>query len=394
MDKIILVRFGEIALKGLNRGTFEDKLLSNIRRSVSSVGKTNIIKSQARIIIEPVNGNEYNFKEAVSKLIKIFGIVSVSIAYKIEKDIDTIKASAKSLVEEQMQSRSYKTFKVESKRGDKTYPLTSMELSVEVGGFIYETFAPIEVDVHNPELTVYIEIREKYAYIYTEKIKAFGGMPIGSNGKAMLLLSGGIDSPVAGFMIGKRGVEIEAVHFYSYPYTSERAREKVIDLAKIMTGFCGRIKLHIVPFTEIQLAMNERCPEDMLTIIMRRYMMRIAEAIALKNSCHCLVTGESIGQVASQTMQSLCMTDAVANIPVFRPLIGMDKDEVIEIARRIETFETSILPYEDCCTVFVAKHPKTKPNIHDVNSSEEALGDISELVTKAINKTELLVLNI
>lgn len=389
MKKIILVRYGEIILKGLNRGAFEDKLLRNIKNSIGSIGKAAITKSQARITVEP-SFDDYDYDLAVFKLIRIFGIVSVSLAYKVDSDLETIKESAVRVVREKQQSGQFPSFKVESKRGDKNFPLNSPELSALIGSHIYETCGPLEVDVHTPSFVLYIEVR-KFTYIYTDKIKAFGGMPTGTNGKAMLLLSGGIDSPVAGFMIGKRGVEIEAVHFYSYPYTSERAKEKVIDLAKIVASYCGKLKLHVVPFTEIQLEINEKCPEELLTIIMRRIMMRMAESYARMNHCSCVVTGESIGQVASQTMQSLFVTDMVVNMPVFRPLIGMDKDEVIEIARRIDTFETSILPYEDCCTVFVAKHPKTRPQVEEVLQAEEKLERLEEMIETAIQNTEVLV---
>ncbi len=388
MKKVILVRYGEIILKGLNRGAFEDKLVNNIKKRIYSVGKFSIVKEQARIIVEPAC-EDYDFDGAVEKLIRIFGVVSVSIAYKIDSDINVIRKSAACLVKEMQESGSYPSFKVEAKRGDKRFPLTSPEIACDIGGYIYENCAPIEVDVHDPSLTVYIEVR-KDTYIYTSKIKAFGGMPTGSNGKAMLLLSGGIDSPVAGFMIGKRGVELEGVHFYSYPYTSERAKEKVLELAEILAGYTGKFKLHIVPFTDIQLEINNKCPEELLTIIMRRVMMKMAERYARNTGCSCVVTGESIGQVASQTMQSLYVTDMVVNMPVFRPLIGMDKDEVIEIARKIGTFETSILPYEDCCTVFVAKHPKTRPQLDEVLRAEENLDNMYELIERAIENTEIV----
>ena len=389
MKQIILVRYGEIILKGLNRGAFEDKLLNNIRKALGPIGKASITKSQARITVEP-SYDDYDYDLAISKLIRIFGIVSVSLAYKVESDLDVIKQAAVDIVKEKQASGFFPTFKAESKRGDKKFPLNSMEISAEVGGHVHDNCQPLDVDVTNPSFILYVEVRQ-FTYIYTEKIKAFGGMPTGTNGKAMLLLSGGIDSPVAGFMIGKRGVEIEAVHFYSYPYTSERAKEKVLDLAKILSSYCGRIKVHVVPFTEIQLAMRDNCPEDLLTIIMRRVMMQIAEQLARMTHCSCLVTGESIGQVASQTMQSLYITDMVANMPVFRPLIGMDKDEVIEIARKIDTFETSIQPYEDCCTVFVAKHPKTRPQLQEILVAEEHLPNIEEMMKKAISETEVVI---
>lgn len=268
--------------------------------------------------------------------------------------------------------------------------MQSPEISADVGGFILENIEGLSVDVKNPDFILYLEVRES-TYIYSETIKAQGGMPLGSNGKAMLLLSGGIDSPVAGWMMGKRGVEIEAVHFYSYPYTSERAKQKVIDLARIMAQYCGKIRLHVVPFTEIQLKINDNCPEEQLTIIMRRIMMKIAEQIAEKVNAMALITGESMGQVASQTMQSLYCTDAAVNMPVFRPLIGMDKVEVIEIARRIETFDTSVLPYEDCCTVFVAKHPQTKPKLEKIIKSESVV-DFEPLINTAVENTEVIII--
>ena len=390
MKKIILVRYGEIVLKGLNRGLFEDKLIKNIKKNIHTIGKTVISKSQARIIIKPVC-DDYDFDLAIDALIKIFGIISVSIAYEVESDLEIIKSSTLELIEKKKKEMPFKSFKIETKRGNKNFPLNSLETSAEVGGFIHEDcpHLNLKVDVHNPDVTVYIEVRES-TYIYTDKIKAFGGMPIGTNGKAMLMLSGGIDSPVAGFMIGKRGVEIEAVHFYSYPYTSERAKEKVCELARILSSFCGGIKLHIVPFTKIQLEIKNGCPEDLLVIVMRRIMLKIAQTLAIKNNCMSLVTGESIGQVASQTMHSLCVTDMVADMPVFRPLIGMDKEEVIQLARKIDTFETSILPYEDCCTLFVAKHPKTKPKAEEVINIENKFENMNELINEAIENVEEL----
>lgn len=387
MKKIILVRYGEIILKGLNRPVFEDKLISNIKKSLVGFGKVAVIKSQARIYIEPEN-NEFEFEEALQKLTKVFGIVSVSPVWKINSDFEEIKVHSHELVKDFLERNNKLTFKVETKRGDKRFHMDSPEISMELGGYILESFPELKVDVKNPSFILYVEVRES-TYIYTEIIPSHGGMPIGSNGKAMLLLSGGIDSPVAGWMVAKRGVEIEAVHFYSYPYTSERAKEKVIDLTKILVSYCNHINLHIVPFTEIQLEINGKCPEDQMTIIMRRVMMIIAEKIANSVGALALVTGESIGQVASQTMQSLAVTNAVVEMPVFRPLIGMDKNEVIEIARKIDTFETSILPYEDCCTVFVAKHPKTKPQLSQILLAESKLS-LDEMIEKAIQNAEVI----
>ncbi|TYQ15513.1 UNVERIFIED_CONTAM: thiamine biosynthesis protein ThiI [Acetivibrio alkalicellulosi] len=390
MKKVILVRYGEILLKGLNRPLFENKLISNIKKVIHKLGKVRIKKSQARIYIEPEEDN-YDFSEALSILSKVFGIVSVSAVWEIESDFEVIKKSALEMVTELVERKGYSTFKVETKRGNKRFHMDSPEISRELGAHLLTNVPNISVDVNNPSFIVYVEVRE-YTYIYSEIIPSVCGMPIGTNGKAMLLLSGGIDSPVAGWMIGKRGVEIEAVHFYSYPYTSERAKDKVIELAKILSEYCYRINLHIVPFTQIQLEINEKCPADQMTIIMRRVMMEIAEKIANKTGSLALITGESVGQVASQTIQSLAVTNEVVTLPVFRPLIGMDKNEVIDLARKIGTYETSILPYEDCCTVFVAKHPNTKPQLNRIKLSESK-ANLPELIDKAIEDTEVLTLN-
>ena len=390
MKKVILVRYGEILLKGLNRPVFENKLIDNIKRAIHALGKVGVFKSQARIYVEPQT-EDYDFDEALGLLTKVFGIVSVSPVWKIETSYEVIKEKSLIMIKDLLDRKAYKTFKVETKRGDKSFPMDSPEISRELGGHILENFPELSVDVKKPEFIFYVEVRE-FTYIYSEIIPAVCGMPIGSNGKAALLLSGGIDSPVAGWMIAKRGVELEAVHFYSYPYTSERAKEKVIELTKILSRFCNKINLHIVPFTDIQLEINEKCPQDQLTIIMRRAMMTIAERIAEKVGALALVTGESVGQVASQTIQSLYVTNAVVKMPVFRPLIGMDKNEVIDIARKIDTFETSILPYEDCCTVFVAKHPNTKPVLEKILLSEKK-ANLEELINKAIENTEVLVVD-
>ncbi len=389
MKKILLVRYGEIILKGLNRPVFEEKLMNNIKRSLQGLGKTAVIRSQARIYIEPAEDG-YDFTEAVERLKKVFGIVSISTALKIETDFEAIKKHT--LETARVLAGRYggnaPTFKIESKRGNKAFPMESPEISARLGEHILDNVPGLSVDVHKPSFIIYVEVRES-TYIYSERTPSHGGLPLGTNGKALLLLSGGIDSPVAGWMMAKRGVEIEAVHFYSYPYTSERARDKVIELARILARYCYRINLHIVPFTDIQLEINEKCPQDQMTVVMRRAMMAISERIALKTGAQALITGESMGQVASQTMQSLSVTNAAVSMPVFRPLIGMDKNEVIEIARKIETFETSILPYEDCCTVFVAKHPKTRPKLEEIKKHESALR-LEELISKAVESTEVL----
>ena len=389
MDRVILVRYGEIVLKGLNRPIFEEKLMSNIRRALEGGHDFTFKKLQARIILEPKH-QDVDIERTVEILRKIFGIVSLSIVYKVSSDLESIKSQALIVVGELMEQRNFKTFKVETKREDKRFPLKSPFISAEVGGSILDEFPHLKVDVKTPEFTVFVEVREN-SYVFSEKILGYGGLPVGTNAKAMLLLSGGIDSPVAGWMVSKRGVDLEAIHFYSYPYTSERAKDKVIELARIVSQSCFSIKLHIVPFTDIQIQIRDNCPEDELTIIMRRVMMRIAEKLASENNCLALITGECIGQVASQTLLSLVCTDEVVSMPVFRPLIGMDKEEVIIYARKIDTFETSILPYEDCCTIFVAKHPKTKPLIEDIKRSELHL-DIEKLIENAIINREIIML--
>lgn len=389
MKKIILVRYGEIILKGLNRPVFEEKLMSNIKSAIYKFGKVKVLKSQGRIYIEPVDEN-YDIDLVLQKVTKVFGVVSASPVWKIDTDYEQIKSYALEMAAQLVNQYGHKTFKVETKRGNKRFPMNSPEISNDIGGIILDNVPGLSVDVHNPDFILFIEVRES-SYIYSETIKAYGGMPLGSNGKAMLLLSGGIDSPVAGWMMGKRGVELDAIHFYSYPYTSERAKQKVIDLAQIMAQSCGKIHLHIVPFTEIQLAINENCPEEQLTVIMRRIMMKISEQIARNTNCMALITGESMGQVASQTMHALYCTNAAVNMPVFRPLIGMDKVEVVDIARKIDTFDTSILPYEDCCTVFVAKHPQTKPKLDRIMQSESAV-DFEPLIKTAVENTEVIVI--
>ena len=389
MDKIILVRYEEIFLKGLNKYVFENRLMKNIKQKLLVLGIIKISKSQSRIYIES-NDDDFDVDEAIIILTKIFGIASVSPVIRIKTDYEEIKKSSISIVGELLQRKPYKTFKVEAKRGDKSFPMNSPRICAELGGHLLDNFPQLKVDVHNPDFIFYVEVREN-TYLYSEIIPSVKGLPTGTGGLATLLLSGGIDSPVAGWMIAKRGVELEAVYFHSYPYTSDRAKDKVIKLAEYLSEYCMSIKLHIVPFTEIQTVINEKCPHEYLTIIMRRFMMMIAEKIAEKSGSLAIVTGEAIGQVASQTMESLMVTDNAVILPVFRPLIGMDKNEVIEIARRIGTFETSILPYEDCCTVFVAKHPVTKPSLHKALEYEKVL-DSENLINNALLQTEVIKL--
>lgn len=381
MKKVLLLKYGEIILKGLNRPVFEDALIRNLKRSAGDA-KIKIWKAQATIYVEPLD-DAVDMDALAVKLSKVFGVVSATVAVTVEKELSKICALAAKMIADEPG----KTFKVEAKRADKRFPVRSPEICMEVGGAILDENPRLTVDVHNPDILVMVEIRDFAAYIYMSKIPGVGGMPVGTNGRATLLLSGGIDSPVAGYMVAKRGVEIDAVHFYSYPYTSERAKQKVLDLAQILADYCGRINVHIVPFTEIQLAINEKCPKEQMTVIMRRIMMYIANAVARKNSSLALVTGESIGQVASQTIQALSVTDDASDLPVFRPVIGMDKDEIISIARKIGTFETSILPYEDCCTVFTPKHPNTKPVLEKIKASEGLL-DLEPMLQKAMKGVE------
>lgn len=383
MEQLIMVKCGEIILKGLNRHIFEEKLEKNIKHRLQGLGGIKVRRAQATIYIQPQEGAQV--EEMIKRLQKVFGIVNIALVHRAEKDMDKICALALDL----MKQTGAKTFKVEAKRSDKKFPLNSPQICARVGEAVFEGIEGIGVDVKQPDVVLWVEIRDQEAYVYTDKIKGAGGMPTGCNGKATLLLSGGIDSPVAGYMIGKRGVELNAVHFHSYPYTSQRAKDKVIELAQIMSGWCGPMKLYIVPFTDCQLAINQHCPADEGTILMRRMMARIAQKIAQKTDSHALVTGESVGQVASQTIYSLEVTNHGLELPVFRPLIGMDKDEIVTIARKIGTFETSILPYEDCCTVFVAKHPKTKPVLADIMESEKAL-DYEALIDTAVANTEEL----
>lgn len=389
MKEIILVKYGEIILKGANRPRFEKILVKNIKDAVKNIDDVNITVAQATVYIEPQN--DENIDIICQRLSKVFGIVSVTRAGVVEKDIERIREAAFEYCGYAL-TEGVK-FKVESKRSDKAFPLNSVELSIDVGGYLHEKCPGLIVDVHNPDIIVKIEIRDFAAYVYSsdKKIKGQGGMPIGTGSKATLLLSGGIDSPVAGHMIAKRGVEIDAVNFFSFPYTSERAKEKVMELAGILAQYTSRITLYIVPFTEIQLEIRDKAPEEHMTLLMRRFMMKISEKIAKKNGSAALITGESVGQVASQTLAALNVTNAVVNMPVLRPLIGMDKTEIIDRAYQIGTFETSILPYEDCCTVFTPAHPTTNPKLSNIEKSESRL-DFDALVEKSLAGVEKIVI--
>ncbi len=379
MREIILIKNGELALKGLNRATFESVLVKNIKRRLHNLGRFVITRSQSTITIEPTDEG-FDVDEAVDRLGRVFGIAAFQRACETEKSMDAILRDACAYLGEELSG--IRAFKVESKRSDKTFPLTSPEISREVGGALLARYPHLRVDVHRPERTVTVEVREHAAFIHCDQIKGAGGMPVGTGGKAMLLVSGGIDSPVAGWMMAKRGIVLDAVHFASPPYTSPQSEQKVHDLLGQVTRYSGDIGLYTVPFTEIQEQIRDNCPEALFTLVMRRFMMRIAERIARRESCAALITGESVGQVASQTILALGCTDAAAALPVFRPLIGMDKDEIIRRARHIETFDISIRPYEDCCTVFTPRHPRTRPSLPLVEAAEQKL-DVEALVSRA-----------
>lgn len=387
MKEILLAKYGEIILKGGNRPRFESILMNNIINAIRNVAKVKVRLAQATIYVDVLEEEKIDL--VLERMSKIFGIVSITKAAVCEKDIDSIKKTAEAYLKYDLTEGT--KFKVESKRSDKSFPYNSVELSQEVGGYLHDQFPELFVDVHNPEKTVKVEVRDFAAYVYCaeNKVKGQGGMPIGTGSKATLLLSGGIDSPVAGHMIAKRGVEINAVNFFSYPYTSDRAKEKVIELASIVARYTSKINLYIVPFTEIQLKIREHCPEEHMTLLMRRFMMRISERIARQTKSFALITGESVGQVASQTIAALDVTNAVIDMPVLQPLIGMDKIEVIDRAREIGTFETSILPYEDCCTVFTPKHPTVNPKRANIEKSESKL-DVETLIEEALAGVEMI----
>ena len=380
MREMILCKLGEVVLKGLNRRSFEDKLIGNLRRRTAKCGNFRIYSKQSTIYVEPVN-DESDLTAAYAACKQVFGVIAVSRALPCEKDVQAIIRTAKDYLAPEFARA--KDFKVESKRADKTFPLTSIQLSQQVGGALHQAFPRCAVNVHDPKLTVFIEIRDDAAYVHGPAEAGAGGLPIGMGGSAVSLLSGGIDSPVASYMMAKRGVSLEMVHFFSPPYTSDAAKEKVLELAQLLTPWCGRLTVHIVPFTEIQEQIRINCPEDHFTLIMRRFMMRLAQRVADEVRAKALVTGECLGQVASQTMEALRVSEDVAELPVLRPLIGMDKEEIIRISRKIGTFDTSILPYEDCCTVFTPRHPKTKPRVEEVRELEAVL-DIDALCDRAM----------
>ena len=384
MNEMILLKLGEVVLKGLNRRTFEDKLLANIRRRLQHCGDFHVYSKQSTVYVEP-KGPDCDLDGAFAACRQVFGVIAVTRALPCPKDKDAIFHCARNYLDKEL--REAKTFKVETRRSDKHFPMNSMEISQYVGGLLHDAYPHLKVDVHAPELCVHVEVREKAAYVHAPSQPGAGGLPTGMGGTAVSLLSGGIDSPVACHMIAKRGVKLELVHFYSPPYTSVQAKEKVVALAKLLAPWCGRMKLHVVPFTEIQEAIRANCPEDHFTLIMRRFMMRLAQGVAARTGAKALVTGESLGQVASQTMDALTVSDQVCTMPVLRPVIGMDKAEIVRLARQIGTFETSILPYEDCCTVLTPRHPRTHPVLADVLEYEKAL-DIDGLVERALAGVE------
>lgn len=378
--EVLLIKNGELALKGLNRGTFEAVLLKNLRHALKPLGKFDLRKAQSAVYIEPID-HIPDWDDVEDRVAKVFGLSAYSRAQVVEKDLAAISEAAATYLAEELSAAA--TFKVEAKRADKRFPLTSPQLCAEVGGYLLSKFPHLQVDVHHPELTVWIEVRETAAYVHGPQKSGAGGMPVGTGGKAGILISGGIDSPVAAYMMAKRGIELTGIHFASPPYTSERAEQKVISLMQKVSEYAGYMPLYIVPFTRIQEEIGKHCPEDLFTIIMRRFMMRIASKLAEQYDCGALVTGESVGQVASQTIPAIACTDAVATLPVFRPVIGMDKDEIIAISRRIDTFDISIQPYEDCCTVFTPRHPRTRPRMEQVEEAEAAL-PVDELVAQAV----------
>lgn len=390
MYQAFLLKYAEIGIKGKNRYKFENALCEQIRCRLAKIdGEFEVVREQGRIFVGA--HGDFDFEDAVEAMSRVFGVSAISPVEVIEdKSWENLVRAVGDFVEKQYDKRDF-TFKVKSRRSDKHYPLTSPEICVEMGGRLLERFPELSVDVHHPEVYIWVEVREK-AYVYSRVYQGACGMPLGTNGKAMLLLSGGIDSPAAGYMIAKRGVYIEAVYFHAPPYTSERAKQKVVDLARLVSRYTGPVRLHVINFTDIQMYIYEKCPHEELTIIMRRYMMRIAERIARDTQCLGLITGESIGQVASQTMHSLMATNEVCELPVYRPLIGFDKMEIVDISEKIDTYETSIQPYEDCCTIFVAKHPVTKPNLKIIRRHEQNLEEkIEELVQTALDTEELII---
>jgi len=388
MREVILCKYGEIVLKGLNKSYFESTMVSAVKRRMAGLGNCDIHYGQSVLYIEPLD-DDFAFEEALRRVKCVFGIVNVIRAASCEKTLDAILATAKEYLPDYL--RGAKSFKVTGKRADKRFPMTSPEISAQVGGAILSVMPKIDVDLYNPEKLVHVEIRENAAFLHADDSRGAGGIPSGTSGRALLLLSGGIDSPVAGYMVAKRGAVIEALHFESFPYTSERAKEKVLELARLVTEYTGKMNVHVISLTKIQEELKKSINEEYFTLLLRRSMMRLAERVAKKHHCEALVTGESLGQVASQTMQALGVTDSVVDMPVFRPCIGMDKEEIITIARKINTFETSILPYEDCCTVFTPKHPKTRPALEKVIAEEKKL-DMAALEDEAFAAIEDIVI--
>ncbi len=382
----MLLKLGELVLKGLNRGNFEKRLMKNLAWRIRNFGEFKIYCLQSTIYVEP-QSDDCDMDSAFEAATKVFGVVNISRAAECEKDIAKIIETAKEYLADTLQFA--KTFKVEAKRSDKSFPMKSPEIAIAVGGELHDAFENLEVDVKNPEVCVRVEIRDRAAFVHANPTPGAGGLPVGINGRAAILLSGGIDSPVAAYMMAKRGVELFGIHFFSYPYTSERAKQKVIELARLVGVYAGNIKIAMVPFTKIQEEIRAHCKEEYFTLIMRRFMMKIAEKIAVSRDCGSLITGESLGQVASQTMEALGVTENGIELPVLRPVIGMDKEEIVEIARRINTFETSILPYEDCCTVFTPRHPRTKPKLAQIVEEEKNL-PFDELVDEAVANTEII----
>ncbi len=389
MKEIILVKNGELALKGLNRSSFEDILIKNMKRRLNDLGKFEFTKSQSTIMVDPID-DDIDLDDAVDVVSRVFGIAALSRACVCEKDFEDIKTTALNYLSEELEDA--KTFKVEAKRSDKKFPMKSPEICRELGGFLLSKFHNLSVDVHNPDIIVTVEVRDKYAFVRGNNIKGAGGMPTGTSGRAGILISGGIDSPVAAYMMAKRGIELCAIHFASPPYTSELAEMKVMELLKKVARYSGVITTYVVPFTKIQEAIRDLCPEEYFTIIMRRIMMMISEKLAVHQNCYALITGESVGQVASQTMYALACTDCAVNMPVFRPCIGMDKEEIISISRKIDTFQTSIQPYEDCCTVFTPKHPKTKPHLDDVIKAEANIENLEDLMNEALQNVKKVII--
>ncbi|MBR3802218.1 MAG: tRNA 4-thiouridine(8) synthase ThiI [Clostridia bacterium] len=388
MKEVILIKNGELALKGLNRRTFEDIMIKNMRRKLSDLGTFTFTPAQSTIKVEGEDGAD--LEEAVDRLSRVFGIAGFSRALKLDKDFDLVLEQTGKYLEEQLLCAS--TFKVCAKRSDKKFPYDSPKICLLLGERLLDEYPHLTVDVRNPELTVTVEVRDNDIFVHANQLKGAGGMPVGSAGRAALMVSGGIDSPVAGWMMAKRGIELTAIHFASPPYTSERAEQKVHDLLGKVARYAGRIELSVVPFTEFQEAIRDKCPEDLFTIIMRRMMVLCAQRIASHTGCGALITGESLGQVASQTLGAIACTDEAATMPVFRPLIGMDKDEIISISRKIDTFEISILPFEDCCTVFTPRHPRTRPKLPDVIEAESRL-DVDALVERAVAGTRKIIIN-